>query len=118
MNTNINGRRLSREFEIKEGLVEAFQTLLFASSTWRSPFPNLLFNGISEEQVVKLEDIFMEEEVLAAIIRLNGDKAPGLDGFPLAFWSFSLDFVKDEVIGFFKKFYEHNEFVKVTMLHS
>ena len=43
---------------------------------------------------------------------LNNDKAPGPDGFPLAFWSFSWDFVKNEVLGFFKEFYEHIRFVK------
>ena len=31
---------------------------------------------------------------------------------PLAFWSFSWDFVKDEVLGFFREFFEHNRFVK------
>ena len=33
LNTSINGRRLSRESEIKEGLVEAFQCLMSAPST-------------------------------------------------------------------------------------
>ena len=40
------------------------------------------------------------------------DKAPGPDGFPLAFWSFSWDFVKNEVLGFFKEFHEQSRFVK------
>ena len=46
------------------------------------------------------------------VFGLNGDKAPGPDGFPLAFWSFSWDFVKEEVLGFFKEFFEHSRFVK------
>ena len=45
--------------------------------------------------------MFTEEEIIAAILGLNGDKALGLDGFPLAFWFFSWDFVKGEVLGFF-----------------
>ena len=89
LNININGRRLSREPEIKEGLVEVFQSLMFAPSTWRPPLPALPFNGISEEQVAKHEDIFTEEEVLAAITGFKGDKALGPYGFPLAFWSFN-----------------------------
>ena len=40
------------------------------------------------------------------------DKAPDLDGFPLAFWSFSWDFVKNEVLGFSKEFHEQSRFVK------
>ena len=64
------------------------------------------------EQASKLEEMFTEEEIRAAVFRLNGDKALGPDGFPLACWSFSWDFVKEEVLGFFKEFFEHSRFVK------
>ena len=67
---------------------------------------------IGADQASKLEEMFTEEEILAAISGLNGDKAPGPDGFPLVFWSFSWDFVKVEVLGFFREFFEHNQFVK------
>ena len=53
-----------------------------------------------------------KEEILTAISGLNNDKGLGPDGFPLAFSSFSWDFVKDEVVGFFREFFEHNQFVK------
>ena len=56
--------------------------------------------------------MFMEEEILATIFGLSGDKAPGPDEFSLVFWFFSWDFVKDEVLGFFKEFYERNRFVQ------
>ena len=105
---SINGRRCVKEPEIKEGLVDAFQSLLTASSNWCPPFLDLRFKVIWADQASKLEEIFTEEEILAAISRLNGDKAPGLDCFPLAFWSFSWDFVKDEVMNFFREFFEHN----------
>ena len=67
---------------------------------------------INGEQAAKLEEMFTEEEILVAISRLNGDKAPGPDGFPLSFWSFRWDFVKDEVVGFFRELFEHHRFVK------
>ena len=51
-------------------------------------------------------------EIWNAINGLKSDKAPGPDGFPIAFWSFSWDFVKDEVIGFFKEFHDNSRFVK------
>ncbi|RVW51067.1 LINE-1 retrotransposable element ORF2 protein [Vitis vinifera] len=35
---------------------------------------------------------------------LNGDKAPGPDGFSLAFWQFCWEFVKYEVLGFSRSF--------------
>ena len=55
---------------------------------------------------------FSEEEIWIAISGLNSDKAPDPDGFPLAFWSFSWDFVRNEVLGFFKEFHEQSKFVK------
>ena len=101
-NISINGRRCVKEPEIKEGLVGAFQSLLSASSNWCLPFLDFWFNEIRADQCAKLEEMFTEEEILEAISRLNGDKALGPDDFPLAFWSFSWDFVKGEVLGFFK----------------
>ena len=65
-----------------------------------------------ESKLQSLEEMSTKEEILAAISGLNGDKALGPYGFPLAFWSFSWDFVKDEVVGFFREFYEHSRFVK------
>ena len=109
---SINGRRFIKEPEIKEGLVGAFQSLLTASNNWCPPFPDLMFNVIGVDQAAKLVEMFTEEEILATISRLNGDKAPGPDGFPLVFWSFCWDFMKDEVMGFFREFFEHNQFVK------
>ena len=91
LDISINGKRLVQDTKIKEGLVDAFQNLLSAPNSWRPPLPDLPFNVIGDEQAAKLEEMFTEEEILATISGLSGDKAPGLDGFPLAFWSFSWD---------------------------
>ena len=85
----INGRNLVKEAEVKEGLVRAFQCLLSAPTNWCLPFPEIYVNSIGEDHCAKLEEMFTEEEILAAVSGLNDDKAPGPDGFPLAFWSFS-----------------------------
>ena len=111
-NIRINGRRFVKEAEVKEGLVGAFQSLLSASNNWCPPYPDLYFNLIGEDQTTKLEEMFTEEEILAVVSGLNVDKALGPDGFPLAFWSFSWDFVKEEVMGFFREFFQHDQFVK------
>ena len=59
-----------------------------------------------------MEDRFSEEEVFAAISGLNCEKAPGPDGFHIALWSFSREFVKVEVMDFFKEFFEKKKFVR------
>ena len=63
-------------------------------------------------EAARLEEVFSEEEIWTAISSLNNDKALGSDGFPLAFWAFSWDFLKNEVLGFFKEFQEQGRFVK------
>ena len=111
-NININGRRLDKEVEIKEGLVDAFRNLLSTLNGWRPTLPGISFNEIGFEEATKLEEAFTVEEIWISISGLNGDKAPGPDGFPLAFWSFNCDFVKNEVLGFFKEFHDQSRFVK------
>ena len=110
---SINGRRLDKEVEIKEGLVNAFQNMFSALDCWRPPLPGLSFNVIGPEEPSKLEEVFTEKEIWAAISKLNGDKAPDPNGFPIAFWSFCWDFVKNEALGFFKEFHDQSRFVKV-----
>ena len=109
---SINGRKFDKEAEIKEGLVNAFQNMLSAPGGWCPSFPDLAITEIGNEESARLEEVFLEEEIWAALSGLNSEKAPGPDGFPMAFWSFSWDFVKNEVLCFFKEFHEHDRFVK------
>ena len=109
---SINDRKLDKEVGIKEGLVDAFQNLLSAPGGWCPLLLDFALNEIGSEEAARLEEIFSEEEIWTTISGLNSDKAPGPDGFPLAFWSFRWDFVKNEVLGFFKEFHEQSKFVK------
>ena len=46
---------------------------------------------------------------------MNGDKAPGPDGFAVAFWQNCWDFVKEEVMEMFKEFHEQSSFLKASI---
>ncbi|WKA01615.1 hypothetical protein VitviT2T_019886 [Vitis vinifera] len=70
------------------------------------------FNRIGDKETARLKEVFSEDEVFLALSNLNGDKAPGPNGFPLSFWQFCWDFVKEEVMGFLKEFHEHGRFVR------
>ena len=109
---SINGRKLENEAEIKDGLVAAFQNLFSAPSGWSPSLPDLEINEIESEEAARLEESFSKEEIWTAISGLNSDKAPGPDGFPIAFWIFSWEFVKKEVLGFFREFHNQCRFVK------
>ena len=45
-------------------------------------------------------------------MEMNGDKAPGPDGFSLFFWQRCWDFVKEEILQMFKEIYDKNSFLK------
>ena len=52
------------------------------------------------------------EEIHSALMGMNGDKAPGPDGFTGAFWQNCWEFVKEEIMDLFKEFYVQKSFEK------
>ncbi|KAL6342305.1 hypothetical protein AAG906_007519 [Vitis piasezkii] len=72
----INGVWLTEENGIKEGIVNAFRSLLSNPGDWRP----------SHMDACALEMPFTEDEVFDALLGCNGDKASGLDGFSMVFW--------------------------------
>ena len=108
----INGVRLLGEQEVRERVVNAYQQLLSESSDWKADIGRLQLNQISLQEARMLELPFSEAEVQAALMDLNGDKAPSPDGFTLAFCQNCWDFAKEEILDMFKEFYEQNVFLK------
>ncbi|RVW53601.1 hypothetical protein CK203_069073 [Vitis vinifera] len=95
----INGVRLTEEREIKEGVANAFQQQFFRKLGWRADIGSLHFNQTCLQEAEMLELPFTEGEVKAALMDMNGDKAPGPYGFSLFFWQSCWDFVKEEILG-------------------
>ena len=108
----ISGVWLSKEQEVRTGIVYAFQRLLTEDSKWKVDIGGLNLNQISQQEADILELPFMEEEVHSTLMDINGDKAPGPNGFTGAFWQFCWEFVKEEVLEMFKEFHEQNVFLK------
>ena len=97
---------------MKQGIVEAFKSLLSDTREWRANLEGLNFQRINEVEVERLETPFTVDEVFTALSNFNGDKAPGPDGLTLAFWKFSWDIVKDDIMRMFKEFFETGKLVK------
>ena len=108
----INGVRLSEERELREGISHAFQTLLIDNLSWRAELDGLSFSTLNPNDARNLELPFREEEVFIALNDMEGDKAPGPDGFTLAFWQDFLQFVKTEIMELFHDFFVSETFTR------
>ena len=82
----INGVWLTEEQDVREGVANAFHQLLSENSDWKADIEGLHLDLLSLQESESLELPFFEEEVQSALMEMNGDKAPGLDGFTVAFW--------------------------------
>ena len=108
----IDGVCLSEEQEVREGIANAYQQMLSEDSGWQVDIGRLRLDQISHQEAENLEAPFFEAEVHSALMEMNGDKAPRLDGFIVAFWKSCWGFVKEEILAMFKEFHEQNTFLK------
>ena len=108
----INGVWLSEEQEVREGVANAYQQMLLEDSDWKVDIGRLQLDQISCQEAENLEIPFSEEEAHSALMDMNGDKSPSLDGFTVAFWKNCWEFVKEEVMEMFKEFHEQSSFLK------
>ncbi|RVX02510.1 LINE-1 reverse transcriptase-like [Vitis vinifera] len=108
----VNGCWHSEENNLRNSVVGAFQELYQEEEGWRPSVDGISFMRLDISEAEGLEIPFLEEEVLAALTDLGKDKAPGPDGFTMAFWLYGWDVVKLEIMGFFREFHERGRFVK------
>jgi len=73
---------------------------------------NLVFDNLDVGEASSLELPFEEREVLEVVKGLNRDKAPGPDGFTLAFYQDCWEVIKTDLMGVFQDFHTHSKFVK------
>ena len=59
------------------------------------------FSCIEEEERLSLERTFSKEEVIQVLKEMEGDKAPGPDGFTMAFFHKCWSVVEKAVMAFF-----------------
>ena len=93
--------------------VVGFYSNLFSKEEWdRATLDNLEFSLLDAVNADWLEKGFDEEEVKEAIFNCGGEKAPGLDGFPLAFFLIFWEDVKGNVLDFMREFHERGKLSK------
>ena len=67
---------------------------------------------ISGENADWLESPFEEAEIFDVIQSFHGDKSPGPDGFPMAFFQACWGIVKPDLMAVFHQFYANGQFEK------
>ena len=72
------------------------------------------FACIEEEERQFLEKKFTKEEVIQVLREMEGDKAPGLDGFTMAFFQKCWSVVEKDVMDVFDYFHRHSMFERYT----
>jgi len=70
------------------------------------------FDSILESEASWLEIAFVEEEVKKVVSAMNGDKAPGLDGYSIAFFQAFWDVLRLDIMKVFFDFHARGMFEK------
>ena len=72
---------------------------------WRPSVDGLDFACIREDERLSLEREFSKEEVTQVLAEMEGDKAPGPDGFTMAFFQKCWSVVEVDVMAVFVHFH-------------
>ena len=97
---------------IRDNVVCFYENLYQETEAWRPTVDGLDFHSIGADEASLLERKFDREEVFQVLKDLQGDKAPGPDGFSMAFFHRCWEVVGDDVMGFFEEFHTHCKFEK------
>jgi hypothetical protein len=108
----INGEMSSDKEAISSNITQFYQDL-YSEGVSRRPFlDGLEFSMISNEDSARLGRPFEEEEVLGVIQGFNGDKAPGPDGFSMAFFQTCWVIIQSDIMAVLRYFQGAGSFEK------
>lgn len=103
----------SSEGKVKAGIVSFYHLLFWdEEEVWQPTLDGVGFDTISQADSLVLESPFTKEEVLGVLGSMPGDKAPGPNGFSIAFLQHCWEVVKGEVMATFEQFYHTRQFEK------
>jgi hypothetical protein len=108
----INGAMSSDPVDFKEHIVQYYGKLYIEQSTWRPRVDRLSFSSIDAEESIWLEREFEEQEMWEVVRDLNGDKAPGPNGFTIAFFQKCWGVLKQDIMAVFSEFHNRRQFEK------
>jgi exonuclease III len=108
----VNGTPSSDPSIVSNHIVNFYESLFTEPLGWRPRLDNLEFDKLSNSEALSLEEPFEEREVWEVIKGMDGDKAPGPDGFSMAFFQECWEVIKGDFMAVFADFHERGKFVK------
>jgi hypothetical protein len=108
----VDGTLSSDPTIVSNHIVNFFDSLFTEPHGWKPRLDNLEFDTISNSEALSLEEPFEEREVWEVIKGMDGDKAPGPDGFTMAFFQECWEVIKGDLMAVFVEFHERGKFVK------
>ena len=108
----VDGVIYEDESEMANQIVQFYKNLYKESKEWWPFVEGLEFDQIEGLERDWLEKRFEKEEILHVVKELEGDKAPGPDGFSIAFYHHCWGIVERDVLAVFEEFYHHSKFEK------
>ena len=106
----INGVLLTDQDEIRDHIAQFYQQLYMEDVYRRLSLDGIEFSIITDEEAEWLERPFEENEIINVVQGCDGDKAPGPDGFSLAFFQQCWSVVRNDVLAVCQEFHEHCQF--------
>jgi hypothetical protein len=97
---------------MREKVVQFYTSLYQEPEVWRPKVDGLAFDSISEDDKFWLERPFEKEEIIKALKEMKGDKAPGSDGFTMAFYLHCWRVVEADLLAVFADFHYQGELEK------
>ena len=94
----INGVMSTDQESIADNITHFYTNLYTEEVGWRPKLDGIEFLMIPQDEALWLERPF-DEEVGGVLKAFNGDKAPGPDGFPMAFFQHCWDIIRTDIMG-------------------
>ena len=113
----VNGLEVDEVFyeeneEVKQQIVQFYNSLYQENEPWRPVVDGLAFASIGAAAQAHLERPFELEEVVQVLKDVQGDKAPGPDGYTMAFFQKCWSVLEKDVMDFFGKVHTYCKFEK------
>jgi hypothetical protein len=109
---HINGSLTSNPAAIRDHAVKFYESMFAERMAWRPRLDDLVFESLFAVEASSLEAPFLEKEVKDVVFGMDGNKAPGPDGFSLAFFQACWDVLKEDIMAVFEDFHARGRFEK------